>query len=61
MEDIKRDLEMPENYKYATAFITMRCNFDCSFCNNHLGPWVGRDGYTEKDGDSWVAGLNRIK
>ena len=30
----KKKLKIPKEYKYIGAFLTMRCNLHCSYCNN---------------------------
>lgn len=61
MENIKRNLEMPENYSYLVAFPTMKCNFGCSYCLNTFDDNFNRTKFKECGGEDWINGLNRIK
>ena len=33
---MEKKVKIPEQYKYICAFLTMRCNLNCSFCLNSL-------------------------
>jgi radical SAM protein with 4Fe4S-binding SPASM domain len=52
---------IPESYKYLGAFLTMRCNLNCSFCLNAFDKSFDRKGFQEISGDQWIEGLNRIQ
>ncbi len=56
-------IKIPENYKYISAFLTMRCNLGCSYCLNNLeiSKNFNRAGFKEISGKQWVESLNRIK
>lgn len=53
---------IPETYKYISAFLTMRCNLNCSFCLNSLdkSKEFNRNKFKEISGEQWVGALNRI-
>jgi MoaA/NifB/PqqE/SkfB family radical SAM enzyme len=51
---------IPETYKYISAFLTMQCNLNCSYCLNALNKDFRRGG-EEISGEEWVKGLNRIQ
>jgi organic radical activating enzyme len=49
---------VPERYNYIAAFLTLRCNLNCSYCiNNNSGVSRKR---LELDAEQWVNGLNRL-
>jgi len=49
---------MPKRFNYATAFLTLRCNLDCSYCiNDDSGVVRNRK---ELTGDEWISAINRI-
>jgi molybdenum cofactor biosynthesis enzyme MoaA len=52
---------LPEDYAYIAAFLTMKCNLNCSFCLNAFGKNFDRKGFQEITGEQWVEGLNRIE
>ena len=54
------EVKIPENYNYIAAFLTMRCNLDCSFCLNKSGNTFNRTIFSEMSGSEWLEGLNRI-
>ncbi len=47
--------------EYISAFLTMRCNLNCSFCLNRLNNSINRSGFKEISGEEWVNALNRIE
>jgi MoaA/NifB/PqqE/SkfB family radical SAM enzyme len=51
---------VPKTYKYISAFLTMRCNINCSYCLNAFDKDFRRRG-EEISGEEWVKGLNRIQ
>jgi len=53
-------IKIPEAYKYICAFLTMRCNLDCSFCLNAFSKSFDRKGWQEISGSEWVNALNKI-
>lgn len=59
----KEKVTIPDNYKYISAFLTMRCNLNCSFCLNSLdkNKEFNRKKFKELSGEQWVHALNRIK
>lgn len=54
-----KSLSLPNEYKYLSAFLTFRCNLNCSFCLNAFDKSFQRK-RNELSGDEWVNGLNRI-
>lgn len=56
-----KSIKIPEEYKYISAFLTMRCNLSCSFCLNAFDKSFNRNGFKEISGEEWVKGLNRIE
>jgi len=55
-----KELKMPDEYTYIAAFLTMRCNLNCSFCLNAFEKRFSRKQFQELDGKDWVNALNRI-
>lgn len=53
-----KDVVIPEGYNYIGAFLTLGCNYRCSYCVNYFG----NDELMKKtiSGKDWVKGLNRI-
>jgi len=58
----RENINIPKEYKYISAFLTMRCNLSCSFCLNSLGNNDGfnRKKFQEISGKEWVNSLNRL-
>ena len=54
------EIRIPETYTYVTAFVTMRCNLQCSYCLNAIVGPLDRRSFREIDGPEWVRGLNRL-
>ena len=53
---------LPESYKFISAFLTFRCNLNCSFCvNNALNENFKRNAFKEISGQEWVDSLNKIE
>lgn len=53
---------IPESYKFISAFLTFRCNLNCSFCVNYApAKNLMRDDFNEISGQEWVESLNRIE
>lgn len=59
----KEKIIIPEHYKYISAFLTMRCNLNCSFCLNSLdkNKEFNRTKFKEISGEQWVNALNKIE
>lgn len=53
-------LEIPKEYTYISAFLTMNCNLSCSFCLNEFDEDFSRKGQ-EISGEQWVNALNKIE
>lgn len=47
-------MQIPDNYNYIGLFLTMRCNYKCSYCINWKLP------YEEMPGEFWIKNLNRL-
>lgn len=60
---IIKQIEIPEEYTYVSAFLTMRCNLNCSFCLNSIDKSrdFNRSKFKELSGEQWVKALNRLK
>jgi len=62
-------MNLPENYKYIGAFLTMRCNLNCEFCLNKMEQSTFKKLRTkivgglerELTGEEWVSALNEWK
>ncbi len=53
-----REIAIPESYNYIAVFLTLACNYRCSYCINYF-----ENGAFEKKiitGKDWVKALNRI-
>ena len=55
------EIEIPKEYNYLSAFLTMRCNFKCSYCLNAFEEDFYRKNFKEIPGERWVEGLNKLK
>ncbi|MBU1366306.1 MAG: radical SAM protein [Candidatus Omnitrophica bacterium] len=49
---------IPSTYNYIGAFLTLGCNYRCSYCINYFEN--GKFNFKNSDGQDWVRGLNRI-
>ncbi len=57
-----KNIILPESYKFISAFLTFRCNLDCSFCVNYSSNKnFKRNRFDEMSGEDWVKSLNRIE
>ncbi|MEK6875342.1 MAG: radical SAM protein [Nanoarchaeota archaeon] len=54
------DIKIPGDYKYISAFLTMRCNLKCSYCLNNFNTAFDRASFKELHGREWVKSINRI-
>lgn len=53
---------LPESYRAISAFLTLRCNLDCSFClNKKSNKNFNRTRFKEISGEEWVTALNRLE
>ena len=57
----KKEIKIPQEYKYISAFLTMRCNLDCNFCMNAFSKTFRRERFEELSGTQWVSALNKIE
>jgi len=53
-----KDIAIPGTYNYIAAFLTLRCNYRCSYCINYFGN--GKLSGESISGEEWVRALNRI-
>jgi len=58
--ETKREIKIPEGYNYLSAFLTMDCNLNCSYCLNDLEKKFHRENFGHISGEEWIKGLNRI-
>ncbi len=49
---------LPERYNYIGVFLTMKCNFHCSYCINRFNGQLPEGRILS--GEEWLAGLNRL-
>ena len=54
-----RKIFIPSRYNYIAAFLTLECNFNCSYCINSFSNKM-RLPKDQMSGREWVTGLNRI-
>lgn len=48
-------MKLPDQYNYIACFITLRCNYSCSYCINWKRKWK------ERDTSYWISSLSRIE
>lgn len=53
-----REIVIPDSYNYIAAFLTLSCNYRCSYCINYFGKSRFNGGSIS--GEEWVRALNRI-
>ena len=53
-----KDISIPKTYNYIAAFLTLACNYRCSYCINYFES--GKFAKLAISGKDWVKGLNRI-
>jgi len=53
-----KEIIIPSTYNYVAAFLTLYCNYHCSYCLNYFGEF--KVSYKHLSGEEWVRGLNRI-
>ncbi len=56
-----KQIKVPQEYKYISSFLTMRCNLNCSFCLNAFDKSFNREKFKEISGRGLVEALNRIE
>ena len=56
-----KKVKIPSTYKYISAFLTMRCNLNCSFCLNAFDKNFDRKSFGEISGEQWVEALNKTE
>lgn len=49
-------MRLPNSYNYIGAFLTLRCNFKCSYCIN----WKFHS-FQEMSGNEWIFAINRTE
>ena len=52
-----KPISLPSSYNYIGAFLSFRCNMNCSYCINRQGKFKCPP---EMPGKDWIAGLSRI-
>ena len=57
----KNEIKIPDAYNYICAFLTMKCNLNCSFCLNEFDENFSRKKFKEISGKEWVDNLNKIE
>ncbi len=59
---MQKEIKIPDDYKYISAFLTMRCNLGCSYCLNNIeqSNEFSRTRFKELSGKQWVEALNRL-
>jgi organic radical activating enzyme len=53
-----KSIFIPQNYNYIGAFLTLNCNYHCSYCINYFEN--NKFKFKNIDGRAWIKGLNRI-
>lgn len=53
-----KNVIIPKTYNYIAAFLTLACNYRCSYCINYFR--AKRFPRGEMSGKDWVKGINRI-
>lgn len=53
-----KDIILPSTYNYIAVFLTLDCNYHCSYCLNYFGEFKVNNKHLS--GQDWVRGLNRI-
>jgi organic radical activating enzyme len=53
-----KDITIPNSYNYIAVFLTLSCNYSCSYCINYFEE--GKFNKKHISGEDWVRGLNRI-
>jgi sulfatase maturation enzyme AslB (radical SAM superfamily) len=53
-----QNVNVPQNYNYIAAFLTLACNLHCSYCINHLSGPANKKGFLS--GEKWLLGLNKL-
>lgn len=50
-------IKLPKDYNYIGIFLTLRCNYNCSYCINKYGAFDSAD---EMTAEAWTQALTRI-
>ncbi|MFH1846513.1 MAG: radical SAM protein [Candidatus Omnitrophota bacterium] len=53
-----KSIKIPETYNYIGAFLTLRCNYMCSYCINYF--LDQKLLMSDVSGEDWVKGVNRL-
>jgi hypothetical protein len=54
-------LKIPEHINYIGAFLTLKCNLNCSYCiNKHDSHLYRKEAYRRVPGKEWIEGLNKL-
>ncbi len=54
---MKSEIIVPPNYNYIAAFLTLKCNLNCSYCLNRYEEYQIPN---ELSAEDWIEGLSRI-
>jgi len=54
-----KSIKVPKGHNYIAAFLTMRCNLDCSYCINAFSKPFSRQ-YGEMSTNEWIKAINRL-
>lgn len=54
-------VNLPRDYGYVAAFLTLRCNGSCSYCINRFSGSKLSLRAPEATAEQWIAGLNRLE
>lgn len=53
-----KNIIIPDSYNYIAVFLSLACNYRCSYCINYFSDVKFEKGMIS--GEDWVSGLNRI-
>jgi MoaA/NifB/PqqE/SkfB family radical SAM enzyme len=53
-------MRIPKEYNYISAFLTLKCNYSCTYCINGKSDSLKRKRH-ELGTDLWIEGLNRLE
>lgn len=53
-----KKIYLPQRYNYIACFLTLDCNYNCTYCINSQNGCVNNQSFIS--GDSWIKALNRL-
>jgi len=56
----EKEIIIPKTYNYIALFLTLNCNYRCSYCINYFKNKNARFSKKTVTGQDWVSALNRI-